>query len=588
MDAPRKDVREAFLESVTRIRRRVEIYESDAETPWRPDLWDDILIEGTVSTDTGRDERRTFDVTLFNVDHQLDPQTDKLWYDKVFKIFSGIDLDQRPKAPKVAIVEEYDSIGQAQALKVLMAEAGHRQVRFIPLAATYADVEDYDILISISSDYPRKLALLNEAYSHGKSIWTMAPKATAAQVPECLLTVAPTATTTISASTFAPRSTTVHPLMNGWSAWAITYPFVYNRISAAKTGAAVIAEVSDTENVVRPSIIATQAQGDSRWVHMQQSRFTDPTFVSEADRLRCGEFLVRAVGWLDTYVPLAFWEAQLCECMADSIEDIDRTAQTIQVIGRDYVMKCQGLLPTTTTFDETVAVEELIKTMALNSGIKKFALPTTGQVLGKSMTWEGGTKRWDIMKEIATANNYEIYFTADGFLTMRQFRDPLLTAPTLVLVAGDPDDPDSIDLANLVTRGVKSSGGQIYNHVIVVGESSDSTVPSVWAEAKNEVEGSPTSIQKLGTRTMPKQTSNAITTTAQAQELADALLKVAALEEFELNFGSVLYPWVEVGDIVELNDKEAWGPTRYLLASLSFPLDMTPMSGNGKRVTQVV
>lgn len=588
MDAPRKDVQEAYLEPITRIRRRIEIYEPDGVTPWQPDLWDDILIEGTVSTDANRDERRTFDVTLYNIDHLLDPQTDKLWYDKVFKIFSGIDLDQRPKIPRVAIVEEYDSVGQAQAFKTLLAESGHRQCRFIPLAATYADVEDYDILVSISSDYPRKLALLNEAYAHGKSIWTIAPKASAAQVPECLLTVAPTATTTTSVSTFAPKTSTVHPLLLGWSAWSINSGFVYNRISAAKAGAAVIAEVSDAVNVVRPSIIASQSQGDSRWLHMQQAQFGAAVFATPEDRTRCGEFLFRAVGWLDTYVPLAYWEAQLCECMADTIEDIDRTAQTIQVIGRDYVMKCQGELPTTTTFDESVAVEELIKTMALNSGITKFALPTTGQVLGKAMTWEGGTKRWDIMKEIATANNYEIYFTADGFLTMRQFRDPLLTAPALILVAGHEDDPDSIDKANLVQRGVKSSGGQIYNHVIVVGESSDSTVPSVWAEAKNEIEGSPTSIQSLGLRTMPKQTSNAITTTAQAQEMADSLLKVAALEEFEMNFGSVLYPWVEVGDIVELDDREAWGPTRYLLASLSFPLDMTPMTGSGKRVTQVV
>lgn len=588
MDAPRQDVQEAYLEPITRIRRRVEIYEPDGETPWRPDLWNEVLIEGTVSCDANRDERRTFDVTLYNVDGQLTPQTGGLWYDKVFKIFYGIDLDQGAKIPRVAIVEEYDSVGQAQALKMLLAEAGHRQCRFIPLAATYADVEDYDILVSISSDYPRKLALLNEAYAHGKSIWTLAPKASAAQVPECLLTVAPTTTTTTNPSTFAPLVTTVHPLLLGWSAWSINAPFAYNKISAAKSGAAVIAEVSDVDNIVRPAIIATQSQGDSRWLHMQQATFTDSVFVTPADRANCGGFLYQAVQWLDTYVPLPFWETQICECMADSIEDVDRTAQTIQIIGRDYVMKCQGELPTTTTFDETVVVEELIRTMALNSGITKFALPATGSTLGKAMTWEGGTKRWEIMKEMATAHNYEIYFTTDGYLTMRQFRDPLLTAPTLVLVAGDPDDPNSVERANLVSRGVRSSGSQIYNHVIVVGESSDSTVPSVWAEAKNEVEGSPTSTYTLGTRTMPKQTSNAITTTAQAQELADSLLKVAALEEYELSFGSVLYPWIEVGDIVELDDKEAWGPTRYLLATLSLPLDMSPMTGNGKRVTQVV
>jgi hypothetical protein len=75
----------------------------------------------------------------------------------------------------------------------------------------------------------------------------------------------------------------------------------------------------------------------------------------------------------------------------------------------------------------------------------------------------------------------------------------------------------------------------------------------------------------------------------QAIELAKSLLSVAALEEFELDFSSVLFPWIEPGEIVEMYDpdSEYWGPSRYLLTSLTFPLDLSPMSGKGKRVINV-
>jgi hypothetical protein len=75
----------------------------------------------------------------------------------------------------------------------------------------------------------------------------------------------------------------------------------------------------------------------------------------------------------------------------------------------------------------------------------------------------------------------------------------------------------------------------------------------------------------------------------QAQQYCNDIIKVAALEEFELNFSSLVYPWWEVGEIVEFEDPRRGvdEPDRFLLTSLNFPLALGPGDGTAKRVTIV-
>ena len=114
-------VRRAFLAPTSEIVRRVELYEQDGVTPFEPDLWDEILVDGAVSLDLSSDERRTLEVTLANPDSRLDPTVDKLWYDKVVRPFYGVRVPQRSGPPRVAIVEEYGLPGQGGALVSLLA-----------------------------------------------------------------------------------------------------------------------------------------------------------------------------------------------------------------------------------------------------------------------------------------------------------------------------------------------------------------------------------------------------------------------------------------------------------------------------------
>lgn len=583
--APSKLIQEAFVAPTAEIVRRVEIFNFDGKTPWRPEIWPRILVGGTVSADMTRGERRNIDCELDNSDRSLSPKTGGLWYDKVIKAYYGIRLHQRDRDPKVAIVEEYDSPGEGLALKSALAQAGVKVVFYNPIAETLDDVQNYDILISISKNYTRKLALLTAAFSAGKSIFTFGTDATAAQLPLMIAGGATSLSTDASLREFDKTGTTDRA-MNGWAGeWALTGPHSYRQIIAPAGGTITIAETYDPTNGSSPGVLMREnGLAGSVWIHMQQNKFHPTTFDEGFPDFLA--FLRAMIDRLDTYVPATIWETQIGEFVPDEISDTDDFSDRIKLTGRDYAKRCMlSKLTKATSFAATMPIEDAIRALAQNSLITKIDLPITGKTLGKIMTWERDTTRWDIMDEIATSFNYELYFSANGFLTMRPQQDPLLTPPTLVLKTGIG--------GNLVKRGAKTGDAQLFNHVTVIGESSDTSIPLVFAEALNNAPGSPSRIGGDAEGGIGERTKNfsspLVTSETQAKALAQTMLSVSALEEFELNFEVVLFPWIEPGEIVEMDDPDGtyWGPTRYLISTLTLPMDLSPMSGTGKRVTKV-
>lgn len=584
---PSERIQEAFVAPTSELIRRVEIYESDATTPWKQNLWDNILISGSVSASYGDGERRTFECTLDNYAGELDPVAGGLWYDKVFKMFYGIRLNQRPRVPKILIVEEHAAPAQFLALKSMLQKHGFKTVHYNPQAEFYDEVEDFDILVSISSTSTKKLALLNEAFARGKSIMTFSPGNTVATLPGL---IASTGSQVTHAGRYGFAEATLdHDIMAGWQPWSMAQTPSYRRISTVTAGATVLASMYDETNGLSPGIIVNQVFGGARWFHMQQYQFRVDEFDGGSQEFydNCAALIGRAANWVDTYVALDKWECQIGEFLSDSIQDDEGMPGVIKVTGRDYTKRCmKSKFAKATTFAKTLLIEDVIRSVASNAGIRKFDLPVTNVALGKDMTWERDTERWQVMQDIAEAHNYELYFNAEGYLTMRKFRDPSTSAPTLLLRTGPG--------GNLISRGAKTSDGELFNHVTVVGESSDSSVPLIFGEAINNDPNSPSRVGSetdtggIGDR-VKNITSSVITSSLQAQELAEALLAVSGLEEFELNFSVVLFPWIEPGDIVEMveSDSTYWGPSRYLISSISLPLDLSPMTGNGKRVTNV-
>lgn len=77
----------ALSASLVDVYRRVDIYEADNVTPFAIDA---PAIDGSISVDGTRAERRTLDLTLDNGDGLYRSNPDAFWYDKVIRVYRGL------------------------------------------------------------------------------------------------------------------------------------------------------------------------------------------------------------------------------------------------------------------------------------------------------------------------------------------------------------------------------------------------------------------------------------------------------------------------------------------------------------------
>lgn len=277
------------------------------------------------------------------------------------------------------------------------------------------------------------------------------------------------------------------------------------------------------------------------------------------------------------------WETQVGEFMIDRISN-ERFPHQVDITGRDYAKKClNSKLKFSIQFPRQTPIEDIIRALAANSGVKKFALPVTGQSYALDIVFERGIERWNVMKQIADSIGYEVYFRGDGYLTMRPYPDPLMSPLAWTFRGGKAD-------GSLINYTRSSNDSRVFNHIVVIGASTtvDGFTTTIFAEALNEEPSSPTRISRLSDRVDFIQ-NDYFTEQTQAQDFANARLRIGALEEYEVNFSSLIIPWLDAGDIVGVDDSEGseYVPNRFLLSDFSLPLALGEMSGNAKRVTIV-
>lgn len=276
------------------------------------------------------------------------------------------------------------------------------------------------------------------------------------------------------------------------------------------------------------------------------------------------------------------YETQIGEFMIDTIAET-RFPRVVRVTGRDYSKKCmKSKIKSSVQFSQYTTIETIIAALAANAGITKIALPFTGQSYARDVVFEQGTPRWKVMTELADSIGYELYFTGNGYLTMRPYGDPVMSPVSFVFQTG-PND------GTLVRYERSANDSRIFNHIIVTGAAITNLsgiTETVFAESRNDDPASPTRIARIGDRVDPIK-SDYITNQYQAQQLADARLRIGSLEEYEVNFDSVIIPWLDAGDIVDVIDDTAvpYVPQRFLLSSFNFPLSLTSMACVARRVT---
>lgn len=275
------------------------------------------------------------------------------------------------------------------------------------------------------------------------------------------------------------------------------------------------------------------------------------------------------------------WETQIGEFRIDSISSPHFPALT-SIRGRDHTKALLGSkFAFNTLYPENHPIEEVVRDVAFAGGIPldQMDLPLTGESLSREYIFETEGQRWAAIKEVSNAYNYEVFFTPDGMLTMRQHQDPTTLPESYTFETGP-------ETGNLAKFDKDATDTFLKNHIVAVGENA-SQIP-VWAEAENTTLDHPTSIDRIGRRTDFFKTSF-IETQVQAQEVADRMLKVSALEQYNLSLESIVVPYIDVGIVVKFVDPnpDPNDPTKYLMQRVNIPLGLGAMTGNAGRVINI-
>lgn len=273
------------------------------------------------------------------------------------------------------------------------------------------------------------------------------------------------------------------------------------------------------------------------------------------------------------------WEVQLGEFLIDEI-GTQNFPHTVGVKGRD---RTKQLLDDTfnesTTFVANTPLVNVVRAVALNGGVTRMILPSTSVVLSDDFSFEAGDSRWKALTDLCEAFGFEIFFDAQGYLVMREFRDPLLTPPVVTFGTGAG--------GNLVSYKKTANDTRLYNAVRVTGQGAGQLPVSYTAE--NNDPSDPTSIPRLGRRRVFPVESAFISTIEQCQDLAEKLLAVYGVEAFQVALQGIVLPWLEGSDILRYVDPDPnpGDPSSFLISDFAVPLKLGAMPVTGKRVVIV-
>lgn len=311
----------------------------------------------------------------------------------------------------------------------------------------------------------------------------------------------------------------------------------------------------------------------------------------------------RGISW-----PGGSWEAPLGVFMPDRIGDVKRIKKrfrlrtddptnvetdpatpftmSVQVTGRDLTKRMlTSKLSNPLTFVAGTSVEDIVRAEAANSGIGSVILPWDGganpaPVLDIDQSFEVDTARFSLVSTLLQNYGYEV-FISQFDLIVRAFRDPA-TMPAIWSFQTGVE-------GNLVTYEKSVNDTELYNRVVVRG--SGQTNAFVFAEVAITDPDSPIHSSRIGDRPY-SWSSPTVATNDEALTLATMLLKVHALQSYEVALGSIVLPWLEAGEVVAFIDPQApaivGDPERFFLSDFTIPIGIgATMDGTAKRVVPV-
>jgi len=246
---------------------------------------------------------------------------------------------------------------------------------------------------------------------------------------------------------------------------------------------------------------------------------------------------------------------------------VTAAGSTLEVQGEDrakLLTRSRFTGPTTYAAGARIAAIVQAEAQIAGMGSTRYRLDDLGKTLAAARTFEEDEVRIDALGGMCRDYGLDLFVDADGFLATSEPPDPL-TAPVAATYAAGVD-------ATMVGLTKEWTDDRLYNHVLVTGEGSDPAHPPVRAEAMDTNPSSPAYINgPLGDR-LYRYTSAMITSTAQAQEVANNLLPTVALVEEAISLDAVANPALEPGDAIQVSEPASNTAGRYLVDQVDIPL----------------
>ena len=245
--------------------------------------------------------------------------------------------------------------------------------------------------------------------------------------------------------------------------------------------------------------------------------------------------------------------------------DVRASGTSLTIRGQDRLKRAdKSKFTAPTTYALATRVGVVLADLADDAGMggTRYSLDDGGATLAAARTWELGEERLKAMYDLARDYSLRLYVDALGGLRSEPIVDPEQRPIVWEFRRG----------ADATMLGVSKgwSDDRLYNHVLVTSESADST--PVYAEASDLNPASPAYVNgPMGDR-LYQYTSAMITSTGQAQAVADALLPKVALIEETIELPAIVNPALEYGDRVLVVEEDSRTETSYALESVSIPL----------------
>lgn len=194
---------------------------------------------------------------------------------------------------------------------------------------------------------------------------------------------------------------------------------------------------------------------------------------------------------------------------------------------------------------------------------------------------EEGDNRWDFVLAMAESIGMEIYFDGDGVLVMRPVPDTGDT-PVADLVEGEG--------SVLLQASKRWSRSETFNRWVYIGDNPDNVGAPPRGVAVDDDPNSPTYFYgSFGQKSAPPEQSSFITTDAQAEDAAQGRLSKERGTAMSIDFGIVVNPALEPGDVVRIQRESSGLPDQlHIIDSLVIPLSASESMSGTTRTARVI